>query len=81
MWNSAPTLRLAIQQQTEEALNLVRLASEAHRNGLPSFEPLYAECQRSHEVILAGICTLTDEEADLIEPKFTEFEQELDRLS
>lgn len=68
-------------RQILEALKLVRFASEAHRTGSPMSGRLYAESERSYEIILAGFWSLSDEEADLIEPIFTDFEQELNQLS
>jgi hypothetical protein len=53
--NSATSLRLAIQRQTEEALNLVRLAVIAHRDRLPGLEQLYTGAERAYELILADI--------------------------
>jgi hypothetical protein len=68
-------------RKIDEALTILRLAAQKHREGAADFEILYREAKNSYGVIVVAICTLTDQEADLIEPKFTEFEIELAALS
>jgi hypothetical protein len=71
----------SIQRQIEEALLLVNVANKQHRAGLLDFEEIFGEAEEFYAIILAAICRLTDEEADAIEPKFTELELELSALS
>ena len=81
MTNSERVLPLTIQRRIEEALVLLRVATKRHRAGLPACEKMYRAAEESYARILAAICRMTDEEADLIEPRFTEFEHEFDRLT
>ena len=55
---------LSVLSKIEDAMNLLH-------------EEDYDEMQQRYEQILASICELTDEEADLIEPKFSALENEL----
>ncbi len=66
---------LAVRRQVEIALELVGLAADALRAGVSrEFAMLHDAAEQCHSRILAGICSLTDEEADLIEPLFTKLE-------
>ena len=63
-----------VQQQTKDGHNLVRLAAAAHRDALPGLPELCAEAERFYVIVLANISQMTDEEADLIQPIFMEFD-------
>ena len=70
-----------VQRRTEDAIDSVRVTAAAYRDGAPGMAELYAEAERCYNTILADICELTDEEADVVEPVFTKFELEFNALS
>jgi hypothetical protein len=76
-WDT-PCSPLAVQRKLEVALGLAKLATKSYQNGLHAYAGLLnAAAERSYRSILAAICELSDEEADLIEPMLTDLEAEL----
>ncbi len=72
---------MALRQQTEDGLTLARLAATAYRSTLQDCAVLWhVAAERCYGLTLREIARLTDEEADLVEPKVTELEEELCRL-
>lgn len=72
--------RAALRQQTEDALTLARLAATAYGSTLRDCaEGWHVSAEWFYGLILEQIADLTDEEADLLEPKVTELEKALCR--
>jgi hypothetical protein len=71
----------AILKQIEDAASSALRAEEAFRTGDPHAAGLDASAEAAHSEILNLICSLTDDEADLVEPAFTKLEHELIRVS
>jgi hypothetical protein len=64
----------------ERALRLVRLAEGAYRAGSRRAGVLHASAEVAHYQLLKSICRLTEQQAEVVEPAFTSFEQRLFRL-
>jgi hypothetical protein len=60
---------------------LAEASEDAHRKGSQEWSVVLQDAaDRSHRIILAGVCTLTEEEADVLQPSITDLEDTLDRL-
>lgn len=64
-----------------EALRLMGDAEQASRRGDECAANFQATVNRMHRRLLRSICELSEEEADRVEPVFTELETRLIRLS
>ena len=75
---SAP-VRLVLLE-VADALRLVSRTEQAYRCGDRRAPALQAAVDYAHTQLLSSICALTEEEADSVEPLFTEFEVRMLRL-
>ncbi len=77
---SAPLIR-ELETQSESAFALACAAENAYAVGTDEWAGmLHRAAELSHSGILAGITSLTDDEADELEPSITRLEYELFRL-
>lgn len=67
-------------KDVERALRLLRLAEEAYRAKSRRAFVLHASAELAHYQLLKSICSMTGQQADLVEPAFTSFEERLLRL-
>lgn len=70
----------SVMESIGEAMHLVRDAERAYRAGDDRAGRLHAAAESAHRDLLRTICELSDDEADAIEPAFTDFETHLLRL-
>jgi hypothetical protein len=70
----------AILEGIADALHLVAEAETAYRMGDHRAGESHAAADSAHCALLESICELSEEDADLVEPPFTEFETRLLRL-
>jgi hypothetical protein len=76
--NSCRHSRLVVQGQVSDALALAKLAAKRYQEGAELVAGrLHAAAERSHLLILAAVCSLTEADADLIEPTITDLENQL----
>ena len=64
-------------RKLQQATRLVRRAEQAYRTGNRHAAMLHASAELAHYELLKRLCRATDEEAAIVEPAFTRFEEEL----
>jgi hypothetical protein len=69
-----------VLSEVADALRLVSRTEQAYRCGVHRVADLQAAVDYAHTQLLSRICELTEEEADSVEPLFTEFEIRMLRL-
>jgi hypothetical protein len=75
----SPLVKLVLEG-IAQAFRLAIEADEAYGRGDVSAGPLQTAAENAHHDLLGDICELSEEQADAVEPAFTELETRLSRL-